>query len=484
MKRYVIQLLICLAVEAGSAAVQLLLRSSRLPFPGQSASFSCSGSGTIIRWEKDNTVLNLTNARYSSDQKMSSLVIHSLVKTDTGLYRCVAVVSGIEESDTVYLSVLVNPEISYKPLTVAVEGHSVTLGCQTRYFTKISWTFNGVNISHKPGYIYSRAKMNLTIDRVSRTHAGQYACTATNYNKAHTSTGTPVLVVYYGPDAVLRGPVNGTAIEGEDVIMHLNTTGFPSPQKKWKKDDVFLELESSRYNLGPDGQTLSISSVQTSDSGNYTCVVNNTVGETLEYFQLTVEGPPSPPRLLEANITVMETFIKMFVKWTVPFNGNSPITEYTLHYRQKGGAFWFTMLVRSSQVSADVPMSINLNSLKGFDFYVTASNRHGSSEESEIFQVSKNSFLLIAPPTSSSEPTEKSGLSESRVIVIAVSGFATSILTTFALIVLAYKRQRWAPPHHQEEQNATVRMFDARSDSFAESSHPSKETQDEDVQQY
>ena len=90
----------------GSAAVQLLLRSSRLPFPGQSASFSCSGSGTIIRWEKDNTVLNLTNARYSSDQKMSSLVIHSLVKTDTGLYRCVAVVSGIEESDTVYLSVL------------------------------------------------------------------------------------------------------------------------------------------------------------------------------------------------------------------------------------------------------------------------------------------------------------------------------------------------------------------------------------------
>ena len=101
----------------------------------------------------------------------------------------------------------------------------------------------------------------------------------------------------------------------------------------------------------------------------------------------------------------MEAFIKMFVKWTVPFNGNSPITEYTLHYRQKGGAFWFTMLVRSSHVSADVPMSVNLNSLEGFDFYVTASNRHGSSEESDIFQVSKNSFLLIAPPTSSSEPT-------------------------------------------------------------------------------
>ena len=83
--------------------------------------------------------------------------------------------------------------------------------------------------------------------------------------------------------------------------------------------------------------------------------------------------------------------------------GTVPIKEYTLHYRQKGGAFWYTMLVRSSQVSADVPMPIKLISLNDFEFYVTASNCHGSSEASAIFQVSKKNFLLVAPPTS--EPT-------------------------------------------------------------------------------
>ena len=88
--------------------MQLDLTSGRLPTPGQTATFSCSvtGSGTIIRWEKDNTVLNLTNVRYESNQKLSSLKIPSLVKTDAGFYQCFAMVNGIEENDFVYLDIL------------------------------------------------------------------------------------------------------------------------------------------------------------------------------------------------------------------------------------------------------------------------------------------------------------------------------------------------------------------------------------------
>ena len=91
---------------------------------------------------------------------------------------------------------LVNPEISYKPLTVATEGESVTLGCPCQYFTKMSWTFNGANVSYKPGYSLNQEKTNLTINRVSRVHAGQYVCTAVNHNQHYTATGTPSLVVY------------------------------------------------------------------------------------------------------------------------------------------------------------------------------------------------------------------------------------------------------------------------------------------------
>ncbi|XP_065843324.1 immunoglobulin superfamily DCC subclass member 3-like isoform X2 [Oscarella lobularis] len=425
---YILLLMIYVAVQRlGGATVRLALTSNPLPTPGQNATFLCSvtGSGTIIRWEKDNTVLNLTNPRYVSTQKLSSLDILSLVKTDSGMYQCVAMVSGIEESDFFYLDVLVNPEISYKPLTVATEGESVTLGCPCQYFTKMSWTFNGVNVSYKPGYSLNQEKTNLTINRVSRVHAGQYVCTAVNYNQHYTATGTPSLVVYYAATAVLRGSVNGTAIEGDDVNFYCNASGLPTPRIEWKKNDMLVsELGSSRYEIRLDGKVLSISSVQTSDTSNYTCSVYNSVGGTSKFLRLTVEGPPSPPKLLKANITINANSIRMYVNWTVPFNGNSAIKGYTLHYRQKGDAFWHIMLVHSSQVSATVPIPINLSDLRDFEFYVTAANRHGSSEESAILQVSANSFIVVATPSSSSEPTEKEkeGFSDSDiVIVVAVS---------------------------------------------------------------
>ena len=65
---------------------------------------------------------------------------------------------------------------------------------------------------------------------------------------------------------------------------------------------------------------------------------------------------------------------------------------------------------------------------------------------------------------------EDDGLSESSVIAVAVSGFAISILTTAALIMLVYRRKRWALYPH--EPNGTVQMLRVRS-SLSQSSQPS-----------
>ena len=170
-----------------------------------------SSSFRITRWEKGGTALNLNDSRYTSNPTLESFSIHQVTKTDTGLYYCVATIDGAEKSDVAYLDVLgkrflvsdknlyaalVNPEISFNPLTVAAEGDSVTLGCPSAYFTSIRWTFNGVKTSRKLGYTYSKNNAFLTIDRVSRTQAGQYVCTAFNYYNYFATMGTPVLVVH------------------------------------------------------------------------------------------------------------------------------------------------------------------------------------------------------------------------------------------------------------------------------------------------
>ena len=69
---------------------------------------------------------------------------------------------------------------------------------------------------------------------------------------------------------------------------------------------------------------------------------------------------------------------------------------------------------------------------------------------------------------------EKEGFSDSDiVIVVAVSGFTVCILTTAALIImLVYRRQRWAL-YHPREPNGTVQILRVRS-SLSESSTASE----------
>ena len=68
---------------------------------------------------------------------------------------------------------------------------------------------------------------------------------------------------------------------------------------------------------------------------------------------------------------------------------------------------------------------------------------------------------------------EKDGFSDSDVvIVVAVSGFTVCILTTAALIMLVYRRQRWAL-YHPREPNGPVPILRVRS-SLSESSTASE----------
>ncbi|XP_065845724.1 immunoglobulin superfamily DCC subclass member 3-like [Oscarella lobularis] len=405
MKSCIVQLLFYFTIETGSSTVKILFASSDRLLPGQDASLLCSVIGSITfqitRWEKGGTALNLNDSRYTSNPKLTSLGIHKVTKTDTGLYRCVATIDGAEKSGAKYLAVLVNPEISFNPLTVAAEGDSVTLGCPGTYFTTIEWTFNGVNMSRKPGYTYSKNNAYLTIDRVSRTQAGQYVCTAINYYPNHAKTDAP--------EAVVHGPSNGSVIQDNPVYLYCNASGVPPPRIRWEKDGVLVsDLGSSRYKIESEGKALSIDGVLTSDTSNITCIANNSMGASSDYCELRVEGPPSPPELIGVSITVTTIpshRISMFANWTIPFDGNSPINGYVLHYREKEDARWSVTPTRETENFKAIDIGVvDESDIIGYEFYVTAENLRGASKRSRIVQASRKDFIFITPPTSSPPP--------------------------------------------------------------------------------
>lgn len=71
-------------------------------------------------------------------------------------------------------------------------------------------------------------------------------------------------------------------ISGNNVSISCGVRGFPTPSVEWTKDDALLEAE---------GSTLSLSSVDSDDTGSYTCTATSPVGSfDSQSTNLTVIG--------------------------------------------------------------------------------------------------------------------------------------------------------------------------------------------------
>ncbi|XP_014808584.1 PREDICTED: transmembrane and immunoglobulin domain-containing protein 1 isoform X2 [Calidris pugnax] len=97
--------------------------------------------------------------------------------------------------------------------------------------------------------------------------------------------------------------------EEKDVTMSCNAKSNPQGQTAWSKNNVSLTLEQGRYQLYQTSEVtqLSITKVQKSDNGTYTCVVKSALGEGRKDFHLIVEdkAPVFPKEAVIAAVVVV-----------------------------------------------------------------------------------------------------------------------------------------------------------------------------------
>ncbi|NXK20973.1 TMIG1 protein, partial [Arenaria interpres] len=97
--------------------------------------------------------------------------------------------------------------------------------------------------------------------------------------------------------------------EEKDVTMSCNAKSNPQAQTAWQKNNDLLTLEQGRYQLYQTSEVvqLSITKVQKSDNGTYTCVVTSSLGEGRKNFHLIVEDktPVFPKEAVIAAVVVV-----------------------------------------------------------------------------------------------------------------------------------------------------------------------------------
>ena len=73
-------------------------------------------------------------------------------------------------------------------------------------------------------------------------------------------------------------PQGGPVTEGDNVTLSCNASGNPVPTITWTRNGSVLISSVPRISFRAESRELTITTIDTADSGEYQCVANNSVG--------------------------------------------------------------------------------------------------------------------------------------------------------------------------------------------------------------
>lgn len=209
------------------------------------------------QWRKDGTDL--------AGATGSTLALTNVALADGGDYDVVITNScGDVTSSPAVITILEAPSVIQAPADVTVcEGMPASLSVDIDGSMPLSfqWRLNGVDI---PG----EDADSLDLFTTSLADAGAYEVVVSN-SCGTIVTAAGVLTVDVAPTLVTQ-PMSDSDCESGTVTLTVSATGTAPLSYQWRQDGVPL--------AGADQSTLVLSSLQTSDAGNYDVIVTNGCG--------------------------------------------------------------------------------------------------------------------------------------------------------------------------------------------------------------
>jgi len=346
---------------------------SRTNVMGTIAMFSANASGSAplsYQWQ-----LNGGNIIGGTDPM---LTLGNVQPGDAGNYRVVVTNSvGAATSAVAVLTVLVPPNITSQPQSrTNVVGTSAGFNVSANGTAPLNyqWQFNGANIGGATG-------TSLTLAGVQTSDGGNYSVVVTNSGGSVTSAVAILTVLV--PPAITAQPQSRTNVVGTSAGFSVTATGTAPLSYQWQLNG--LNISSAT------GGTLTLSSVQATDGGNYSVVVTNLGGSvTSAVAVLTVWLPPSITSQPQSRTNVVGTS----ATFNVAANGTVPLSyQWQFNGVNIGGA-------TGSSLSIDGVQPSDAGS-----YTVVVTNLGGSVSSAAAV------LTVLVPPAISSQPQSRTNVS-------------------------------------------------------------------------
>ncbi|XP_072409538.1 cell adhesion molecule CEACAM5-like isoform X1 [Chiloscyllium punctatum] len=264
---------------------------------------TCIASGTAVsyQWLEENSTIT-PNDRIALSDDNSSLTISGVLRSDGG-FTCYAfnTINGMT-SDPYHLNVSYGPDgpkISINPdLSIYPAGREVTFTCSvdSNPPAAMEWFHHETSLQQKG--------RELIIASISLNQSGTYTCQAFNILTQRYSVSTKPIIVVVPVSNVKVSSNNSVPVESLHAILLTCEAKGSIQLRIWYKDNSLLK-DSDRIKISEEKKTLTIISVNRSDSGTYTCQVIGITNNASGSFDLkinygpeavTVE-PPGPSHL-------------------------------------------------------------------------------------------------------------------------------------------------------------------------------------------
>jgi hypothetical protein len=198
----------------------------------------------------------------------SSYTILSLLGSDSGVFSVkVTNAGGSVMSANAYLNIAPPPTVTTQPQSQVVsQGQSVSFSVAASGSGSISyqWYFNGVSLGGAAN------SSTYSINSVIMGNAGNYTVVVANSTGSATSAVATLTVSL--PLTITTQPQSQAVTQGQSVSFSVMASGSVPSSYQWYFNGLALS--------GANAPVLTLTNVQTSQSGDYTVVVANTVAST------------------------------------------------------------------------------------------------------------------------------------------------------------------------------------------------------------
>ncbi|KAL5486475.1 hypothetical protein EMCRGX_G018961 [Ephydatia muelleri] len=314
---------------------------------GTNATLTCTiddvlrGANVSYQWTKNGVPL--------PGSTQANLNIINVGIVDQGAYGCGISVDGVSNSSTTVNLTIFGPSfvVSLNNMTTVLLNTNFVLRCVASSPSPTlvpSWTFpaaanatGGVTIVTVTQE--SVVNSTLIVTSVGSGGGGVYTCAFTS-RLPEDGINSSTTVVVLGPPQITGFPgdnvtmTTANATQSSSYTMKCSVAPGVTPSiltlslQKVLPNGTSIQLNTT---ISSTSVSFTLQSPLLSDTGVYSCIATNAIGNDTKQLNLIVQAPPDPVNTLTIT-RVLISFNRIRITWSPPASNNAPITSYIVAY--------------------------------------------------------------------------------------------------------------------------------------------------------